>query len=297
MRRLILVLHAAVLISGDYDSKTGVFKSNSSDFDEEIAQIGALLRLAPGMTYCEMGGGNGKFMVPLGKQVMPGGKVVVTEVVNNSLAVMETAARNAGFEASAVLANDTWLGMPDNTCDVIFSRMVYHMINETVAVGTYLWQLRQALKQGGHMLILDHNPDNGATTRVNASLKGKMDHRMRVVPIMQEIREFTKAGFALTQMLEWPFFHYGYGLMWIHAVPRSQDTKELPISKSGLVDVHVSPELSAIGNLNRVASTSMVLTAISSAVSCSIVCLVLSLTRKISRVQSKGGPVSANDFD
>eukprot|EP00746_Dinoflagellata_sp_MGD_P041137 gnl/MRDRNA2_/MRDRNA2_199409_c0_seq1.p1 gnl/MRDRNA2_/MRDRNA2_199409_c0~~gnl/MRDRNA2_/MRDRNA2_199409_c0_seq1.p1 ORF type:complete len:302 (-),score=49.96 gnl/MRDRNA2_/MRDRNA2_199409_c0_seq1:231-1136(-) len=301
MHRLISFVfsaHALVLINGDYDTKTGVFLSNSSDFDKEISEIINILQLNPGMTYCEMGGGNGKFMVPLGKAVMPGGKVLVTEVVENSLPVMETAARNEGFDISAILANNTWMGLPPNACDVIMSRMVYHMINETVAVKTYLAQLWRALKPGGHMLILDHDPDTGATTRVNASLKGKMDHRMHVVPRLQEIREFTAAGFFLKKMFEWDhWFHYGFGLLWIHAKSSFQDVAASAQKPTANDITYGSLDLEAISSINNMAFTGVVFAATSSVIGCSVLCLVLRLTSKFTRVQNKGGPVPANAID
>ena len=57
--------------------------------------------------------------------------------------------------------------------------------------------LHKALKRSGKMVILDHDPDTGATTRANATLTGGK-HSMVVVPRLQEIREFTLAGFQLT---------------------------------------------------------------------------------------------------
>jgi len=193
---------------------------------DEVAKLATLLQLRPGMTYCEMGAGDGKFMVPLGKSVMPGGRAIVTEVDHTSVAFLQEAARSAGFDASAVLATDVKMGLPVGSCDVIMSRMVYHMIPEAVAVPNYLHQLKQALRPGGKILIVDHDPDNcAATTRANASLDMGM-MKMKVVPRLQEIREFTSVGLALVQMLEWPWLgkmEHGYALMWMDPALPAQD--------------------------------------------------------------------------
>jgi len=214
-----------VLISGDPDHKA-VSISMSTNFTDELIKIGTLLQVKPGMTYCEMGAGDGKFMVALGNLVMPGGKVMATEADDVSVVVLQGAAWLGGIDVSVIEATDAKMGLPAGSCDVIMSRMVYHMIPEAVAVPNYLHQLKQALRPGGKILIVDHDPDNcAATTRANVSLDMGM-MKMKVVPRLQEIREFTSVGLALVQMLEWPWLgkmEHGYALMWMDPALPAQD--------------------------------------------------------------------------
>merc|ERR1740130_1321050 len=105
------------------------------------------------------------------------------------------AAKQAGFAAEGVLANPFKMGLPPDRCDAIMARMVYHMIDAPVARDVYLPQIARALRRNGRLLITDHGPsDNCVTTRKGAALGG-----MAVVPLLQEIREFTAAGLALVQ--------------------------------------------------------------------------------------------------
>ena len=184
--------------------------------DREITEARALLGLRPGMTYCELGAAS-HHMTALGKAVMPGGHVVVTAPNQYQLDDLTRAAKDAGLPITALLASDVKMGIGVDSCDAILARMVYHMISEAVARDVYLPQLaRAAPRRAGP--ILDHDDPNHAT-RVNASLGG-----MAVVPKLQEIREFTDAGFALLRLLEWPHFgdgEYGYGLLLVDA-PRSR---------------------------------------------------------------------------
>jgi len=234
------------------DTSNMIFDAQSTNFDEEIGKIVGLLRLKPGMAYCEMGGGDGQFMTALSKNVMPGGKVMVTEAGKASLSAIEAKAQKAGIEIQGTLATETRMGLPADSCDVIFSRMVYHMIDETMAVKTYLPQLRQALKHGGRMLIIDHDPDTGATTRANATLTMSMNgmhHEMPVVPKPQEIVEFTSAGFALTKTLEWPwipFNGHGYALTWEHPMPSSEDSTKSAKMAVKTINLETSQELQTI---------------------------------------------------
>ena len=181
--------------------------------DREITEARALLGLRPGMTYCELGAAS-HHMTALGKAVMPGGHVVVTAPNQYQLDDLTRAAKDAGLPITALLASDVKMGIGVDSCDAILARMVYHMISEAVARDVYLPQLARALRRGGRVLILDHDDPNHST-RVNASLGG-----MAVVPKLQEIREFTDAGFALLRLLEWPHFgdgEYGYGLLLVDA--------------------------------------------------------------------------------
>ena len=97
--------------------------------------------------------------------------------------------------------------------------MVYHMIGPAVARDVYLPQIARALRRNGRLLITDHGPeDKCVTTRTGATLNG-----MAVVPLLQEIREFTAAGLALVQTMEWPYMENGFGLLWVDAPKATAD--------------------------------------------------------------------------
>jgi SAM-dependent methyltransferase len=190
----------------------GVFQSGSSDLEAEVEAIAGMMQLAPGSTYCEVGAGNGLFMTALGHKVMPGGRLIATGK-GPEVAAMTQHAADAGLSVEAHEGTDTACGLPAQTCDLIFSRMVYHMLAEEVALA-YLPQLASALRPGGKILILDHHPDNGGRTRADAMLMGMMP----VVPEEVEIREGTAAGLRLLERLDdWPYFgagEPGYALVW-----------------------------------------------------------------------------------
>ena len=186
--------HSALL--SKWTDENGVFLSDSTDLTAEIFDIAGLLSLRPGVRYCEIGGGDGLHMSHLGPLVLPGGDIAVTSPKQEELDVMANAAREAGFTAHTHLATDTVMGLPPNSCDAILVRMVYHMLKPVVATNYYLPQIHRALRPDGRVLILDHNPEDACiNTRENATLMGMMP----VVPLLQEVREFTAAGFA-------PFF-------------------------------------------------------------------------------------------
>ena len=202
-----------------WTDENGVFLSDSTDLTAEIFDIAGLLSLRPGVRYCEIGGGDGLHMSHLGPLVLPGGDIAVTSPKQEELDAMASAAREAGFTAHTHLATDTVMGLTPNSCDAILVRMVYHMLKPVVATNYYLPQIHRALRPDGRVLILDHNPEDACiNTRENATLMGTMP----VVPLLQEVREFTAAGFALLRMRDrWEYFQtkppggdeHGYALL------------------------------------------------------------------------------------
>jgi len=207
-----------------------VFQSYTWDFTAEVEHMQSIMNLKPGMTYCEMGAANGLFFAQMAKKVMPGGKVYGTAPSELEVARFQQTAKDVGIPESAItgtLATNepAYLGLPPDTCDVIYSRMVYHMIPEATAKA-YLTQLAKALKKDGMLFFTDHDPDNDKWVRGEATV---LPFKMKVVPMAVEIEEFKEAGFTLQRVIRnWPYFgdsakygdtspdEYGYGLVWSH---------------------------------------------------------------------------------
>ena len=119
------------------------------------------------------------------------------------------------------------MGLPPDRCDAIMARMVYHMIDVAVARDVYLPQISRALRRNGRLLITDHGPtDACVTTRKGAALGG-----MPVVPLLQEVREFTAAGLALVQTMDWPYMENGFGLLWVEAPKATADLRQANLAE------------------------------------------------------------------
>lgn len=207
-----------------------VFQSYTWDFTGEIEAMQQIMQLEPGMTYCEMGAANGLFFAQMAKKVMPGGKAYGTAPALNEVAQFEKTAIEMGVPKDAITATlatnePAFLGLPPNTCDRIYSRMVYHMIPPATAK-QYLGQLGAALKKDGMLFFTDHDPDNDKWVRGEATV---LDFKMKIVPMAVEIEEFKEAGFTLQRVVRnWPYFgdpktygekspdEKGYGLIWTY---------------------------------------------------------------------------------
>lgn len=255
------------------------------DFDHEVREIKALLGLRPGMTYCEMGGGSGAWLAAVGKAVMPGGRVYVTAPQSFELEDCVRSAKEAGFEAQGEIATRYRSGLPADRCDAVMARMVYHMIDEEVARDVYLPQLGRALRRNGRVLFMDHDPDHLINSRRGANGSYASLHGMRVVPRLQEITEFTAAGFALLRVMEWPYFgegQNGFALLWVDA-PRAATE---PLEPNGTATLHhgqhvrgESLTLLSPGSLTALIVVGVGCGVVSALVSCAVLHLVLARDR------------------
>jgi len=216
-------ISTAVLIrpsEDDQKDQSGAFLSSSDNFTAEVKLISSIMELAPGQTFCEMGGANGLFAAALGERVMPGGHLIVTAPVESERQLLVSALRGVDDQAQVIMATPEKQGFPKAACDVIFSRMVYHILPIKTAK-IYLSQLKGALKGGGKMFILDWHPTNHESQRGKAHV-ALPNKRMPVVPMSIEVQEFVAAGFNLDK--EYPNWKYFggrlgdaaglYGLLW-----------------------------------------------------------------------------------
>ena len=256
------------------------------DFDHEVREIKALLGLRPGMTYCEMGGGSGAWLAAVGKAVMPGGRVYVTAPQSFELEDCTRSAKEAGFEAQGEIATRYKSGLPADRCDAVMARMVYHMIDEEVARDVYLPQLGRALRRNGRILFMDHDPDRLINSRRGPNGSYASLHGMRVVPRLQEIVEFTAAGFALLRVMEWPYFgegQNGFALLWVDA-PRAATE---PLEPNGTAALHHGQHargetltLLSPGSLTALIVIGVFCVVVTALVSCAVLHLVLARERE-----------------
>jgi len=165
---------------------------------EEEAKVISVLGLGPGKMVGEIGAGDGQLAIRVARAVGPGGRVYATELGDSKRETLKRNAGNAGAgNLEVVEAQVAATGLPRECCDAVFMRDVYHHLT---AADLILADLRQALRPGGRLLIIDFEP--------RASLPGvegvKEDRRGHGIPMSVLVEELRGAGFeVLSQDAAW----------------------------------------------------------------------------------------------
>jgi ubiquinone/menaquinone biosynthesis C-methylase UbiE len=114
------------------------------------------LELKEGNVVVDLGSGVGYFALKLSRTVGKSGKVVAVDIQRFPLYVLQTRALGSGQHNFAFV-----LGEPDdphlsaNSIDAILVANTYHELSHPNVV---LKHLLQALKPGGHLVVVDHGP-------------------------------------------------------------------------------------------------------------------------------------------
>jgi ubiquinone/menaquinone biosynthesis C-methylase UbiE len=145
------------------------------------------LRLAPGMTVCDMGSGNGYHSLPMAKLVEPGGKIIAVDIQKEMLDQLNERAAAAGvknIETRVGEVHDPKL--TENSCDLILLVDVYHEFSHPAHM---LAAMRKALKRDGLVALVEFRGED-------PEVPIKPEHKMTKAQIR---KEWEAAGFELAR--------------------------------------------------------------------------------------------------
>ena len=158
----------------------------------ELSRLRNVLALRPGMSVADVGAGNGELTVVLAAEVGASGGVYSTDIDTESLQRVRARAAAAGLANVTLIqgeAADTRL--PENCCEVIVVRRVYHHLAEASAINR---SLLRALRPGGVLAVIDFPP--------LLSWLWPFDHG---VDARRVVDEAVASGFQLQHVIEdWP---------------------------------------------------------------------------------------------
>lgn len=123
---------------------------------EEAGMLRAALALAPGMTACEVGAGDGQLAIEVARAVAPDGRVYATELDRALVDRIRDRARTGGSgRVEAVQAAEDGTNLPTASCDAVYMRRVYHDLTSPAPI---VADIRRALRPGGRLAIIDFEP-------------------------------------------------------------------------------------------------------------------------------------------
>jgi predicted methyltransferase len=174
----------------------GARATAQDEFAADAARLVKALKLDTGQTVADIGAGGGQLSVLLARAVGPSGRVYATELNRDLLRVIRQAADRAGLtNVSVIEAHATRTNLPDSCCDALVVRFVYHHFKDP---GPMNASLRQSLKPGGFLAVIDFAPD-GAESADPAGRGSGDRHGVKPATVVRELRQ---AGFELVSVEE-----------------------------------------------------------------------------------------------
>ena len=161
------------------------------EFARDAARLVTALELRPGQTIADIGAGGGQLAVALARTVGPSGRVYATELEEDRRDDIREAAESAALKNVTVLeAQATRTNLPEQCCDALVMRRVYHHVADVRAMNA---SMRQSLKPGGLLAILDFDPDSAESADPAERDVGEQ-HGVTSATVARELRE---AGFEV----------------------------------------------------------------------------------------------------
>jgi ubiquinone/menaquinone biosynthesis C-methylase UbiE len=161
---------AVLLVAAAICSATGLAQSareNAADADRLIRA----LDIRPGSAVGEVGAGAGELTIAMARAVGDSGRIFTNTVVDGRAA--ET-------------------NFPDQCCDAIFMRNVYHHFGDPAAMNASLFK---SLKDGGRLAVIDFTPPPGPGGEAAPGGRAEDNHHGITAPTLE--RELKAAGFEI----------------------------------------------------------------------------------------------------
>jgi ubiquinone/menaquinone biosynthesis C-methylase UbiE len=168
-------------------------------YQKEAKKLADLMNWRPGQVIAEIGAGEGQMTFAAAARVGPAGHVYTTELDAKKLANLKKEVKDRKLEnVSIVKAETISTNLPENCCDDIFMRRVYHHFEDPAQTGASIFR---ALKPGGLVAVIDFPPRQGLPP-VEGAPKNHGGHGVAKDVLIEELRS---AGFEiLTQQQNWP---------------------------------------------------------------------------------------------
>src|ERR1700739_1016648 len=123
---------------------------------EEISRLRQVMGWKAGQTIADVGAGEGEIGLAAAAVVGETGKVYLTELDEKKRKALEKEVRRRGLKnAVAVQGAERQTNLPDNCCDGIILRRVYHHFTAPMEMDA---SLLRALKPAGELAVIDFAP-------------------------------------------------------------------------------------------------------------------------------------------
>jgi ubiquinone/menaquinone biosynthesis C-methylase UbiE len=183
----VLVLAVSALLFGQDAER------NAADAERLIKA----LEVHSGSVVAEIGAGGGELTLAMARAVGETGRVFSNEINRDRLAGIKKAADAAGLKnVEMIEGREKETNLPDQCCDAIFMRNVYHHFDDPAAMNA---SLLKSLQPGGRLAVVDFGPPPGAES---ATPSGRSEDGHHGVSAASVERELKAAGFEILTSTE-----------------------------------------------------------------------------------------------
>lgn len=159
---------------------------NSADVDWLID----VLELKEGEVVAEIGAGDGDETLAIAEYIGPNGRIYSSELGSDSIEELRDEIDDAEVSnVTVVEGHPNRTNLPDECCDAIFMRRVYHHFKDPAAMNE---SLLQSLKPGGRLAVIDFEPRDSEADPSSRASGGS--HGVTNETVVEELKQ---AGFKL----------------------------------------------------------------------------------------------------
>ena len=160
--------------------------NNQSD----VQWIIEVLDLKQGSTVADIGAGDGDQTIAIAEHIGSAGTIYSTELGDDQVKELRQIVSDSDFDNITVLkGHPQKTNLPQECCNAIYLRRVYHHITNPKDFNTSLFQ---SLKPGGKLAIIDFEPESS-----EADPEGRSSGNQHGVNAETVAEELGKAGFTL----------------------------------------------------------------------------------------------------
>jgi len=170
--------------------------------ENEIQRLARVMNWKAGQVIADVGAGEGEIGFAAALAVGETGKVYLTELDEEKfVALQKDASRRKLRNVVILAAAEKESKLPDNCCDAIVLRRVYHHFTAPAEMDA---SLLRSLRPGGLLAVVEFSPRKSLTA--SDPVKGVPSNRGgHGIPKKILVEELTAAGFKLDKMFDdWP---------------------------------------------------------------------------------------------
>jgi tRNA A58 N-methylase Trm61 len=170
----------------------------AQDDAADAAWLARALELRPGSVVAEIGAGDGGLSVEIARRIGPAGRIYSSELGEGALQRLRRGIAAAAVGNVTVVEGDpSHTNLPEQCCDAVFLRNVYHHFADPVAMNA---GIRSSLRPGGRLAVIDFSPRGPESERPEGRAQGAQ-HGIRMGTLVEELEA---AGFEVRSAEERP---------------------------------------------------------------------------------------------